>query len=288
MEGILRPVSWLRAWLWTGLALLAASGAAHGQTPAAPAASSPPPGDAGSVLTQANNAFEYRDFDAVVRLLKPWVHPPRIADPEQMKRARRLLGISLHIKGDVTGAREEFSQVLLVDPDLELDPFVVPPAVIETFEAVKRQMKAVLDPMRDRRPPPPGGGTPRVVTAEIPHPAVAYLPFGIPQFFVLDQAGWGGVWLGAQLAGLATNIAGFWLARNLRTDGQLERSDVPKFEAYNAVQFAGLGLFGAAWLGSGIQGHLAIDAQAAEARRVALSALPGPPGTLGLQLAGAW
>lgn len=284
-----------RGWLWAAL-LVVDLGAARAQTPegadgAAPgaAAVSPPPPapgaptgapsttaaelglEAARALRMASDAFEYRDFDKVVEILRPWVHPPRIARPASMVEARRLLGIALHIRGDVPGAREEFAQALLVAPELALDPFAVPPAVIQTFEAVRREMSPVLEP----RPPPSGAGTTELRLIELPDPAVAWLPFGAAQLFVLeDQAAWGATWLGLQLVGLALNVGGYLRARSLSAGPGLAPSEVDAFNAALVLMYSGAGLAAAGYVGSVVQGHLAVEADV-EARRAAASP-PGP------------
>ena len=241
-----------RAAIVAVVAVCAAS-AAQAQTPDDPV---------GRVLLRASSAFEYRDFDKVVEILGGWVHPPRIADPALMLQARRLLGISLHIQGDDAGAREEFGQVLLAKPDLQLDPFVVPPAVIETFEDVRLEMKPVLDRIRAER----AGGTVQVAPKRAPgapHPLIAYLPFGLAQMIVLDQVEWGATWMVVQMLGLAANIVGFYLAASLRNDdGFLDPAKEADFDQRLAIQYSGIAVFGAAWLISGIQGHVALEARA--------------------------
>lgn len=305
-----------RTWLWAALLVLDL-GAARAQTPegtrgAAPfapagspsaspseSASESPPGssaapaapatpsasaaelglEAARALRMASDAFEYRDFDKVVEILRPWVHPPRIARPASMVEARRLLGIALHIRGDVPGAREEFAQALLVAPELALDPFAVPPAVIQTFEAVRREMSPVLEP----RPPPAGGGPPELRLVELPDPAVAWLPFGAAQLFVLeDQAAWGVAWLGLQLVGLALNVGGYLRARSLSSGPGLAPADADAFNAALVLMYSGVGLAAAGYVGSVVQGHLAVEADV-EARRAAVSA-PGPALWIGFGL----
>lgn len=229
------------------------------------AADAPSDPEAVRRVASASNAFEYRDFKKVIELLHPFVHPPRISDPALMKEARRLLGISYHIQGDLPAAREEFSQALLLDPTLKLDPFLVPPAVIETFESVRASMQATLDRLSAQRrdtpedPPQPAG---------LPHPLIAFAPLGFPQFFALDEPGWGSLWLSVQLAGLAANGIGFWGAEQLKDEHGIT-ADKPARHRMIAVQFVGLGVFTLGWLGSIIEARGAL-----QARRDALLAVP--------------
>lgn len=227
-----------------------------------PAAAQDAPDDPRAAVRYARNAFEYRDFDKVVEVLWPWLHPPRIVDTALAVRARELLGISLFILGREAEAREEFSSMLLLDPDHALDPFLVPPDVIQAFEDVKQAMEPTLRSLRDKEPVAPPEPEPMRVRREIlevPHPAVVMLPLGAPQF-VLDQPTWGGFWLGAQLAGLGLNVASYWQADALR-------SEDPDYDTWVALQYVGLGITAAAYVGSVIQGAELLRAQRRAARQ---------------------
>jgi hypothetical protein len=148
--------------------------------------------------------------------------------------------------GDVAGAREEFAQILLADPRYALDKFTVPPDVVATFESVRGELRPRLDQiLKDRgllkEPPPVASGR--------PSPLLAAIPFGLPQFFVLDQPGWGALWLSVETVGLTTNAIGYWAARG-RTD----------FGAYRGAQYAGLAVLGVSYALSVVQGLSTIAA----------------------------
>jgi len=219
--------------------------------------------DEATVLRRAANAFEYRDFDRVIALLDPWLHPPRIADDARMVEARRLMGVSLHIKGDVRGAREEFSQLLLLAPAEELDPFVVPPFVIETFETVKQEMKGVLELRAPKPPPPPPPlivHEPRLVV--VPDPAVRFLPLGLAHFLVLEDAkAWGATWLGLQLAGLALNVGSYFAASGLEEGGFLPAHRQTDRDVLVGLMYAGAAVAGGAYVGSVLHAGAALERQ---------------------------
>jgi hypothetical protein len=172
------------------------------------------PMSAEDVVRRATSNFEYRDFEKVIELLEPLITTPTLPpDHPLMITAYRLLGVSRHVTGDVAGARREFSLLLQADPEHQLDRFKIPPQVIETFEALRREMKDRLDQIlreRGRRPkevPPPG----TLIPIEVPARFEMLLPLGLPQFF-LDQDGLGLLFLATQLLGVAANIAGFFIA----------------------------------------------------------------------------
>ncbi|MCC7381828.1 MAG: hypothetical protein IT384_08370 [Deltaproteobacteria bacterium] len=244
-------------------------------------AQEPVPSEVDKVLATARNAFEYRDFAKVIELLDPWVHPPRIVDPGKLTAARELLGISLHVRGDRSRARAEFAEVLRADPEHRLDPFIVPPAVIETFEAVRTDLKPTLEQLLAARKEgtEPEADPPR--EALLPHPVLAYMPFGLSHFFALDAPEWGALWLGLEITGLATNIGAFWAARGLvASDGFTDSTDATARSTLHALQIGGLILFAASWIASGIQGHVLLNHREAELHPPASAPTPGPSGFL--------
>jgi hypothetical protein len=185
---------------------------------ALPAAAEPPeaapleaaPTDEARALSLAASAFEYRDFRRVVEILEPWVKPPRIVDPGRRKEAHRLLGISHHILGNRERAEEELSQLLLADPEHKLDPFVVPPAVIETFDRVRERMRPLLDDLARQNPKAPPKKLPGLALSS---PIFAYAPFGLSHFLALDAPS-GAVWLSLRWWGWR-RTSGFVLAASL-------------------------------------------------------------------------
>lgn len=210
------------------------------------------PADPESALQYAKNAFEYRDFEKVVEVLWPWLHPPRIGEPDRTVKARELLGISLHLVGRETAAREEFSALLLQAPDHQLDPFVVPPDVIQSFEGVRERMEPTLRAIRDREPvqPQPRATEPpqvRVDLVEVPHPAVVFLPLGLPQF-VLDEPEWGILWLVLQAGGVGLNAAAFAVGDGLDAEAKGRTG-------WLAVQYGALGVAVLGYVASVVQGN---------------------------------
>lgn len=196
----------------------------------------PPAEHPQAAVRYARNAFEYRDFEKTVEVLWPWLHPPRLVDEELTVEARELLGVSLFQIGREDDASEEFGALLLLSPDHELDPFVVPPDVISRFESVKAAMEPRLRVLRERRPleAPPSQQATRVEVrwVEIPHWSVALIPFGAPQY-VLERPAWGVALTTLQLAGLGFNLAGFARADALDPDSA-------GHDAWVAAQYAGL------------------------------------------------
>lgn len=196
-----------------------------------------------SALSVAAAAFEYRDFGRVVKALYPWVHPPRIRERTDMVEARRLLGVSYHVLGQVDLAREEFAQLILLDPGHQLDPFVVPPDVIATFQDVARRMGPPPE-----TPPP----TLSLSTQAAPPPRLAsLLPLGL-NHWALDDPVWGVLMGAGQVSGLALNMWAFTEAKNF-PDPSRERDQLV------AAQYIGLGILGLSYAVSVLQANLVID-----------------------------
>lgn len=262
--------------VWATIGMLGGSALAQTQTSSS-AASVP------RALAMAEAAFEYRDFEAVIATLDPWVHPPRIQDPVAMVRARRLLGVSRHITGDERGAREEFAQLLLLDPEQRLDPFVIPPRVIVTFEDVRRQMAPQLVPRPRPEPPDPLEAPPRIVAAPLPK-VVALLPFGL-NHVAADRSDLG-IGMGtAQVVGLAASIVGFVMAGEARAEHRAAwppsspeaQSSADAYRGWIITQYAGAALFGLAY-GTSVVTHLV------EARDAGTPPRPSAPAETQVQL----
>lgn len=246
---------------WALLALPAAADSSE-----AGASEAAAPTDEARALSLATSAFEYRDFKRVVEILEPWVKPPRIVDPGRRKEAHRLLGVSHHILGNKERAEEELSQLLLADPEHRLDPFVVPPAVIETFDRVRERMRPLLEDLARQNPKTTPKKLPGLALSS---PLFAYAPFGLSHFLALDAPEWGAVWLSLEVVGLAGNILGFVLASSLpeprliREEPFNDPGDKAAYERATALQFGGAALFAAAWIASGVHGHMLWNQRAA-------------------------
>lgn len=124
---------------------LAALAAALSLLPAA--AQAAPPAD----LKRAKDRYEfgaYADAAGAVRELLA----RRTDLPEaEVVEAWRILGLAEYQLGDRAAARSAFVNLLSIDPDYSLDPFLVPPPIVEFFDRVKREAEPELAPLRERR-----------------------------------------------------------------------------------------------------------------------------------------
>jgi tetratricopeptide (TPR) repeat protein len=65
--------------------------------------------------------------------------------------AWRILGLATYQLGDKEASRAAFRELLFLDPDQVLDPFLVPPAIVEFFDRVRAEAEPELAPIRERK-----------------------------------------------------------------------------------------------------------------------------------------
>jgi len=126
-------------------ARLVALAAALSLLPAAAGAA--PPAD----LKRAKDRYEFGAYaDAAGAVRELLARRKDLAEAEVVE-AYRILGLSEYQLGDRGAARSAFVNLLSVDPDYALDPFLVPPQIVEFFDRVKREAEPELAPLRERR-----------------------------------------------------------------------------------------------------------------------------------------
>jgi tetratricopeptide (TPR) repeat protein len=102
-------------------------------------------------LKRAKDRFEFGAYaDAAAALRQLLAGTPDLTESEAVD-AYRMLGIAEYQLGDRLAARGAFVNLLSVEPDYALDPFLVPPPIVEFFDAVKKEHEPALAPLRERR-----------------------------------------------------------------------------------------------------------------------------------------
>jgi len=102
-------------------------------------------------LRRAAARFEFGAWAEAAGIVQQFLsaHPtPAEADAVV---AYRILGISEWHLGDKAHARSAFVALLSEDPDFKLDPFLVPPPIVEFLEEVRREHEPTLGPLRDQK-----------------------------------------------------------------------------------------------------------------------------------------
>lgn len=102
-------------------------------------------------LKRAKDRYDFGAYAEAAGTLRHLLSgSPDLTDAEAID-AYRMLGIAEFQLGDKLGARAAFVNLLSYEPDYALDAFLVPPAIVEFFDAVKKEHEPALAPLRDRR-----------------------------------------------------------------------------------------------------------------------------------------
>ena len=102
-------------------------------------------------LKRAKDRYEFGAYaDAAGAVRQVLVQYPDLPEPQAIE-AWRILGLAEFQLGDQAAAREAFVHLLSIDPDYALDPFLVPPNIVDFFDRVKREAEPQLQPLRERR-----------------------------------------------------------------------------------------------------------------------------------------
>ncbi len=202
---------------------------------------------------RGKNLFEYRDCPGTIATIAELAIPGLLADERAQAEVHRMLGICHALIDTPEHKREatrEFSSLLSIDPDFQLDPFEVPPPVVELFETQKQAMKLRLDEIRRARERAKednfdDGGVlvERTTSVRVTPLPVAFLPFGLSQWANGD-IGRAALFGSVQGVGLALNIVGYWGKVAVQTglaDGYTQE-EVDLERPFFYGQFIGLGL----------------------------------------------
>ena len=195
--------------------------------------------------------FEYRDCPGAISTLADLAIPGLLDDESQQLEVHRMLGICYALDNNRREAAREFSSLLSLDPDHQLDPFEVPPPVVELFETQKQAMKVRLDELRRARERareelPDDGAVliERTRTVRSTPFATVFLPFGLAQVANGDLVT-GGILGAVQGAGLLANVVGYWVTIGIETQGDadgINEEEASLHNAFRVTHWAGLGL----------------------------------------------
>ena len=224
-----------------------------------PAAATPPaaetsreagPLSINDTLRRAKNEYAYGNYLVAVDLLRGLLYPMRLFSDEQVIDARRYLGLALYLLDRKGEARDEFTKLLFLDPDYELDPFTVAPPIVDLFEQVRREHQPELDVIRERKTSatvqtqPQGFKRTVLIHATERSDIATFMPFGVGQFVNGDIA-WGIVFAAVELVALGLNV-GSWVFLRTRQGDVLEQ-EAELVQALVITQFASAALFGVTW-----------------------------------------
>jgi hypothetical protein len=115
--------------------------------------SRPDADDLAEQVRLAKRDVDSGEYAKASQRLAQLVEAGHFQSPELRSEAYRLLGISLLLQSPPRPdeAKNAFREVLLVDPDTELDPFYVPQRVVDFFDQEKKELEPQLAPMRAQK-----------------------------------------------------------------------------------------------------------------------------------------
>ncbi len=112
-------------------------------------------------LKRAKDRYEFGAYaDAAGAVRQVFAQYPDTPEPQAVE-AWRILGLAEYQLGDQAASRDAFVHLLSVNPDYSLDPFLVPPNIVDFFDRVKREAEPQLQPLRERKKQLAGAGAPR-------------------------------------------------------------------------------------------------------------------------------
>jgi tetratricopeptide (TPR) repeat protein len=201
-------------------------------------------------LRRARNEYAYGNYEAAVEQLRALLYPMKLSTDAQVIEARKYLALSYYLLDRPESMKEEFEKLLYLDPDYELDPFTVAPAVVDRFEAIRKELKPGLDTIRRRRSEEKLGsgqglGILRVIETRLVERSdiATFMPFGVGQF-QNDDLRWGLFFCVTEAVLLSVNVGSYLWGLKVRHYTAEQRGTV---EALGAAQYASLALFGTVW-----------------------------------------
>ncbi len=102
-------------------------------------------------LKRAKDRYEFGAYADAAGAVREILARRKDLPEADVVEAYRILGLSEFQLGDRSAARSAFVSLLSIDPDYALDPFLVPPQIVEFFDGVKREAEPELAPLRERR-----------------------------------------------------------------------------------------------------------------------------------------
>ena len=102
-------------------------------------------------VKRARDRYEFGAYaDAAVAIREALSRSPDLPEPVAIE-AWRILGLAEYQLGNKEASRAAFLKMLSIDPDQVLDPFLVPPPVVDFFDSVRAEAEPELAPLRERK-----------------------------------------------------------------------------------------------------------------------------------------
>jgi len=186
-----------------------------------------PPAEA--QLTVAEEQYGQQQYRRTVDVLRDLLYPsPKLKSPDDIHRARELLGAAYWFLDEKTTAEREWQFLLLARPGLVLDKFVYPKPMRDFFEALRDTLIAqgVIRRASAIEEPKVAPTVLRVTQyVENRSRATTWMPFGVPQFD--DGADGWGYWFATSQAASGLTSVGTMLAAYIVDSQARGRTDGP-------------------------------------------------------------
>ncbi|RMH42290.1 MAG: tetratricopeptide repeat protein [Deltaproteobacteria bacterium] len=137
-------------------------------------------------LAEARDRFRAGDYKSVIATVYPLLFPtPALATDDELREAYVMLGVSYFETDDLDEAERWFEEALILQPDLELDPDVYTPKVVDFFRKIKRALRDKLEKAeKDRQLARYQEALARATQVNVQHNPywINFIPFGAGQF----------------------------------------------------------------------------------------------------------
>jgi len=134
--------------------VLVAAGPTVPKPAPSPAPSSPAPTSAAvrEAFDRGRTAFGRAEYQRAIEILRPLLYPEELLESDsEIVQAHRMLGVAYLFENKPEEARREFEKLIRRRQDFRFDPLLDPQRVVDFFNEVLKENKALTDEMNRRR-----------------------------------------------------------------------------------------------------------------------------------------
>jgi len=193
--------------------------------------------------------FEHGDYKQSITILNKVIKENLLKDEQDLVECYKYLGAAYFYIEDLRMSDASFRQLLLINPDFKLDPFLFPPSMVLFFDKIKKEIAS-----KTSEDIPIKRGNKSLEDGRYSL-YVDLLPLGIPQYAHRQKVK-GTIVLLLQVLSLGANISSYWKVNSMIDSYGYVRDQKSADEAniYKTIQIGSLSLFGAVYLYSVIDG----------------------------------
>jgi len=199
-------------------------------------------------LKAATELFGKNECQKVIEALTTKDFTKSLENESDFIEYYRLLGICYFKQKDTRNAEIELNELLFINPDYELDPFITPPPLLEIFGKLKTNVKAKSNELliaKDKVFEKPNQIEKEMIYYKTSiYPAL--MPFGIGQF-ENGEVVKGSLIAASQAVMLGSNIGFYWWKRSL-LNAHSTSTNLDQFNLAQTLQFVALGAFAAIYI----------------------------------------